>query len=45
MMLIIPVCYASDDDDWGDFLDTCASDDDDWGDFLDTCASELSDRA
>ena len=25
MMLIIPVCYANDDDDWGDFLDTCAS--------------------
>ena len=24
MMLIIPVCYANDDD-WGDFLDTCAS--------------------
>ena len=25
MMLIIPVCCASDDDDWGAFLDTCAS--------------------
>ena len=25
MMIFIPVCYASDDDDWGDFLDTCAS--------------------
>ena len=24
-MLFAPVCYASDDDDWGDFLDTCAS--------------------
>ena len=25
IMIFIPVCYASDDDDWGDFLDTCAS--------------------
>ena len=24
-MIFIPVYYASDDDDWGDFLDTCAS--------------------
>lgn len=25
-MIFIPVCCASDDDDdWGDFLDTCAS--------------------
>lgn len=24
-MIFIPICYASDDDDWGDFLDTCAS--------------------
>ena len=24
-MIFIPMCCASDDDDWGDFLDTCAS--------------------